>query len=186
MVMVSGAGGLQKKGGRSPPPMRGRLGGGRCICDTLLSPSACSTEGFFAEKRLSYPAQQGARKGFVKGEPVPLDPVLVSFAGAKETPRRRAVQIATLIYNLPRRRRVETMPRPSAGRRKKPPAGAGGGDCGVWGHCSVCCRAAMRASVASGRVAQPVQMRTATVLSRRHCSSTVTRCRRASACAAVR
>ena len=35
MVMVSGAGGLQKKGGRSPPPKRGRLGGGRCICDTL-------------------------------------------------------------------------------------------------------------------------------------------------------
>ena len=77
MVMVSGAGGLQGKGGRSPPPKRGRSGGGRCICDTLLSPSACSTEGFFAEKRLSYPAQQGAGKGFVKGESVPLDPVLV-------------------------------------------------------------------------------------------------------------
>ena len=30
MVMVSGAIGLQKKGGRSPPPKRGRLGGGRC------------------------------------------------------------------------------------------------------------------------------------------------------------
>ena len=93
MVMVSGAGGLQENGGRSPPPKRGRLGGGRYICDTLLSPSACSTEGFFAEKRLSYPAQQGVRKGFVNGESVPLDPVLVSFAGAKETPRRRAVQI---------------------------------------------------------------------------------------------
>ena len=35
MVMVSGAGGLHRKGGRSPPPKRGRLGGGRCICDTL-------------------------------------------------------------------------------------------------------------------------------------------------------
>ena len=35
MVMVSGAGGLQEKGGRSPPPKRGRPGGGRCICDTL-------------------------------------------------------------------------------------------------------------------------------------------------------
>ena len=35
MVMVSGAIGLQKKGGRSPPPKRGRPGGGRCICDTL-------------------------------------------------------------------------------------------------------------------------------------------------------
>ena len=30
MVMVSGAGGLQEKGGRSPPPKRGRPGGGRC------------------------------------------------------------------------------------------------------------------------------------------------------------
>ena len=30
MVMVSGAGGLHRKGGRSPPPKRGRLGGGRC------------------------------------------------------------------------------------------------------------------------------------------------------------
>ena len=30
MVMVSGAGGLQEKGGRSPPPKRGGLGGGRC------------------------------------------------------------------------------------------------------------------------------------------------------------
>ena len=46
---------------------------------------------FSQKKRLSYPAQQGVRKGFVKGESVPLDPVLVSFAGAKETPRRRAV-----------------------------------------------------------------------------------------------
>ena len=35
MVMVSGAIGLQEKGGRSPPPKRGRPGGGRCICDTL-------------------------------------------------------------------------------------------------------------------------------------------------------
>ena len=93
MVMVSIAIGLQEKGGRSPPPKRGRLGGGRCICDTLLSPSACSTEGFFAEKRLSYPAQQGAGKGFVKGESVPLDPLLVPFGGAKGTPRRRAVHI---------------------------------------------------------------------------------------------
>ena len=30
MVMVSGAGGLHRKGGRSPPPKRGRPGGGRC------------------------------------------------------------------------------------------------------------------------------------------------------------
>ena len=30
MVMVSRAGGSHRKGGRSPPPKRGRLGGGRC------------------------------------------------------------------------------------------------------------------------------------------------------------
>ena len=30
MVMVSGAGGLQEKGGRSHPQKRGRSGGGRC------------------------------------------------------------------------------------------------------------------------------------------------------------
>ena len=94
MVMVSIAIGLHRNGGRSPPPKRGRPGGGRCICDTLLSPSACSTEGFFSQKkRLSYPAQQGAGKGFVKGESVPLDRVLVPFTRVKGTPRRRAVQI---------------------------------------------------------------------------------------------
>ena len=145
MVMVSGAIGLQEKGGRSPPPKRGRLGGGRCICDTLLSPSACSTEGFFAEKRLSYPAQQGERKGVVKGESVPLDRVLVPFTRVKGTPRRRAVltkfskRLAPLkaishyyltgrggwgaglrlAEEVSRRRREETVSCPSAGRQKE-------------------------------------------------------------------
>ena len=36
------------------------------------------------------------RKGFVKGESVPLDPVLLPFAGAKGRPPRRAVLIVTL------------------------------------------------------------------------------------------
>ena len=36
------------------------------------------------------------RKGFVKGESVPLDPVLLSFAGTKGRPPRRAVLIVTL------------------------------------------------------------------------------------------
>ncbi len=35
MVMVSGAIGLHGIGGHSPPPKRGRLGGGRCACGTL-------------------------------------------------------------------------------------------------------------------------------------------------------
>ena len=46
-----------------------------------------------AEKQYPYPAQPSVN-GVCKGESsVPLCPVLVSFAGAKETPRRRAVQI---------------------------------------------------------------------------------------------
>ena len=48
---------------------------------------------FSQKKRLSYPAQQGVGKGFVKGESVPLDRVLVPFTRVKGTPRRRAVQI---------------------------------------------------------------------------------------------
>ena len=63
---------------------------------------------FSQKKRLSYPAQQGAGKGFVKGESVPLDPVLVSFAGAKVTPRRQAYLLG-FVKGLTRRRRVETM-----------------------------------------------------------------------------
>ena len=63
------------------------------MCHRHLIKPVCVQYGrlFSQKKRLSYPAQQGVRKGFVKGESVPLDPVLVSFAGAKETPRRRAV-----------------------------------------------------------------------------------------------
>ena len=55
---------------RSGDKMRRRL---------FLSPSACSTDLFLGGslKINSYPAQQGAGKGFVKGESVPLDPVLV-------------------------------------------------------------------------------------------------------------
>ena len=64
---------------------------------------------FFAEKRLSYPAQQGAGKGFVKGESVPLDPLLVPFGGAKGTPRRRAVQINGFYKIYPAGRRTETI-----------------------------------------------------------------------------
>ena len=67
----------------------------------LLSPSACSTEGFFAEKRLSYPAQQGERKGFVKGESVPLDRVLLTFARTKVSPRRAGVLIKPFIRLAP-------------------------------------------------------------------------------------
>ena len=56
-----------------------------------------------AEKQHSYPAQPSV-KGVCKGEsPVPLCPVLVSFSGEKETPRRRAVQIKNFYKSLRRR-----------------------------------------------------------------------------------
>ena len=65
------------------------------MCHRHLIKPVCVQYGrlFSQKKRLSYPAQQGAGKGFVKGESVPLDPLLVPFGGAKGTPRRRAVQI---------------------------------------------------------------------------------------------
>ena len=73
MVMVSGAGGLHRKGGRSPPPKRGRLGGGRCICDTLLSPSACSTEGFFRRKNaFRIQRSRAPERGLSRGNLSPL------------------------------------------------------------------------------------------------------------------
>ena len=63
------------------------------MCHRHLIKPVCVQYGrlFSQKKRLSYPAQQGAGKGFVKGESVPLDPLLVPFGGAKGTPRRRAV-----------------------------------------------------------------------------------------------
>ena len=43
----------------------------------LIKPVCVQYGRLFSQKKcLSYPAQQGERKGFVKGESVPLDPVL--------------------------------------------------------------------------------------------------------------
>ena len=71
----------------------------------FLSPSACSTEGFFAEKFLSYPAQLSV-KGVCKGESlVSLCPVLLPFAGAKGRPLRRAV-LTMPLQKAPRRRQA--------------------------------------------------------------------------------
>ena len=81
----------------SPPPLRRGQGWWFAVLRSsaaaikmrrrlFLSPSACSTEGFFAEKCLSYPAQLSV-KGVCKGESlVPLCPVLLPFAGAKGRP----------------------------------------------------------------------------------------------------
>ena len=49
------------------------------------------------------------RKGFVKGESVPLDPVLLPFAGTKGRPPRRAVLIVTLRRPRDAARRLQTI-----------------------------------------------------------------------------
>ena len=69
----------------------------------FLSPSACSTEGFFAEKCLSYPAQLRVKRDCQGGSPVPLDRILVPFVRTKGTPRRRAVQALHPAKSMPRR-----------------------------------------------------------------------------------
>ena len=71
----------------------------------LLSPSACSTEGFFAEKCLSYPAQLSVKRDCQGGSPVPLDRILVPFVRTKGTPRRRAV-LTMPLQKAPRRRQA--------------------------------------------------------------------------------
>ena len=73
-----------------PSPEAGEVGRGQMHLRYLIEP-VCVQYGrlFSQKKRLSYPAQQGAGKGFVKGESVPLDPLLVPFGGAKGTPRQQ-------------------------------------------------------------------------------------------------
>ena len=51
---------------------------------------------FIQEKSKFVSSTASDRKGFVKGESVPLDPVLLPFAGTKGRPPRRAVLIVTL------------------------------------------------------------------------------------------
>ena len=53
--------------------------------------------GFFAPEKSKFVSSTASdRKGFVKGESVPLDRILVPFVRTKGTPRRRAVQIMPL------------------------------------------------------------------------------------------
>ena len=68
------------------------------------------------------------RKGFVKGESVPLDPVLLPFAGAKGRPPRRAVltkpfirlrDAARRLQTIPHRAGVQVMPLQKAPRRRQ-------------------------------------------------------------------
>ena len=68
-------------------------GGGRCACGYLGSVSVRSTDDAFASFVSSTASD---RKGFAKGEFVPLDPLLPPFGGAKGGPRRAGVQFMPL------------------------------------------------------------------------------------------
>ena len=53
--------------------------------------------GFFAPEKSKFVSSTASdRKGFVKGESVPLDPLLPPFGGAKGGPRRAGVQFMPL------------------------------------------------------------------------------------------
>ena len=93
--------------GPSPATGEGDGGGGRCACGYLGSVSVRSTDDAFASFVSSTASD---RKGFVKGESVPLDRILVPFVRTKGTPRRRAVQIMPLQKAARRRRRSQTGP----------------------------------------------------------------------------
>ena len=66
---------------------------------------------FIQEKSKFVSSTASDRKGFVKGESVPLDRVLVPFVRTKGTPRRRAVQIMPLQKAPRRRRRSQIRPK---------------------------------------------------------------------------
>ena len=70
----------------------GGRGGGRCACGYFGSVSVRSTDDASASFVSSTASD---RKGFVKGESVPLDRVLPTFARTKVGPRRVGVQMNT-------------------------------------------------------------------------------------------
>ena len=88
-------------------------GGGRCACGYLGSVSVRSTDDALASFVSSTASD---RKGFVKGESVPLDPLLPPFGGAKGGPRRAGVQVMPLQKAPRRRRRLQTGPHRSGGQ----------------------------------------------------------------------
>ena len=82
-------------------------GRGKC-CRRLPLERICAQYGFgfFAPEKSKFVSSTASdRKGFVKGESVPLDRILVPFVRTKGTPRRRAVQIMPL-QKAPRRRQA--------------------------------------------------------------------------------
>ena len=93
---------------RRPLPRHGGgVGGrGRCACGYFWSVSVRSTDLDFSFKKNlnSYPALQATERGLSRGESVPLDRVLPTFARTKVGPRRVGVQMNTFC-KTPRRRR---------------------------------------------------------------------------------
>ena len=77
-------------------------GGGRCACGYLGSVSVRSTDDASASFVSSTASD---RKRFVKGESVPLDRVLPTFARTKVGPRREGV-LTTPLQKAPRRRQA--------------------------------------------------------------------------------
>ena len=76
----------------------------------------------------SYPALQATKRGLSRGN-LPLDPVLLPFAGAKGRPRRRAVQTVTPPVTPRRRQATTNFPQKFFCRllsKEKPPTPAGG------------------------------------------------------------
>ena len=82
-------------------------GWGRCARGYLGSVSVRSTDDASASFVSSTASD---RKGFVKGESVPLDRVLPTFARTKVGPRRVGVQMNTFCKTPRRRRRPQTIP----------------------------------------------------------------------------
>ena len=89
----------------APPPLRGRGTGRGQMRQRLLLERICAQYGRCFASFVSSTASD--RKGFVKGESVPLDPLLPPFGGAKGGPRRAGVQVMPL-QKAPRRRQAIT------------------------------------------------------------------------------
>ena len=92
---------------RPLPPPRGRGRGKGQMRLRLLLERICAQYGFgfFVQEKSKFVSSTASdRKGLVKGESVPLDRVLPTFARTKVGPRRAGVQMNTFC-KTPRRRR---------------------------------------------------------------------------------
>ena len=92
----------------APPPPRGRGTGWGQMRLRLLWERICAQYGRCFASFVSSTASD--RKGFVKGDSVPLDRVLPTFARTKVGPCRVGVQVMPLQKAPRRRRRLQTGP----------------------------------------------------------------------------